>query len=95
LKSEDVDLEGSMVRIRRTLTCNKGRLLLGEPKTKKSRRTVRLTEPAAQTLREHLERPLEEIERLGDLYQDQGLVFTTQVGTPMNPVAPHGTVDES
>jgi integrase len=85
LKWEDVDLEGGVVRIRRTLTRNKGRLLLGEPKTKKSRRTVRLTETAAQTLREHLERQLEEIERLGDLYRDQGLVFTTQVGTPINP----------
>jgi integrase len=85
LKWEDVDLEGGVVRIRRTLTRNKGRLLLGEPKTKKSRRRVRLTETAAQTLREHLERQLEEIERLGDLYQDQGLVFTTQVGTPINP----------
>jgi integrase len=85
LKWEDVDLEGGVVRIRHTLTRNRGRLLLGEPKTKKSRRTVRLTETAAQTLREHLERQLEEIERLGDLYQDQGLVFTTQVGTPINP----------
>jgi integrase len=85
LKWEDVDLEGNVVRIRRTLTRNKGRLLLGEPKTKKSRRTVRLTETAAQTLREHLERQLEEMERLGDLYQDQGLVFTTRVGTPINP----------
>jgi integrase len=85
LKWEDVDLEGGVIRIRRTLTRNKGRLLLGAPKTKRSRRTVRLTEPAAETLREHLERQLEEIERLGDLYQDQGLVFTTQVGTPINP----------
>src|SRR5215218_3671958 len=58
LKWEDVDLEGGVVRIRRTLTRNKGRLLLGEPKTKKSRRTVRLTETAAQTLREHLERQI-------------------------------------
>ena len=46
---------------------------------------VRLTETAAQTLREHLKRQLEEIERLGDLYRDQGLVFTTEVGTPINP----------
>jgi integrase len=25
------------------------------------------------------------MERLGDLYRDQGLVFTTEVGTPINP----------
>jgi integrase len=85
LKWEDVDLEGGVIRIRRTITRNKGRLLLGAPKTKGSRRTVRLTETAAESLKEHLERQLTEIERLGDLYQDQGLVFTTQVGTLINP----------
>jgi integrase len=85
LKWEDVDLECGVIRVRRTLTRNRGRLILGEPKTKRSRRTVRLTETAAQILREHLERQLEEIERLGDLYRDQGLVFTTEVGTPINP----------
>jgi integrase len=85
LKWEDVDLGSGVIRVRRTLTRNKGRLLLGEPKTKRSRRTVRLTETAAQTLREHLERQLVEIEHLGDLYRDEGLVFTTKVGTPINP----------
>ena len=28
---------------------------------------------------------MEEIERLGDLYRDQGLIFTAQGGTPINP----------
>jgi integrase len=32
-----------------------------------------------------LERQLEEIEQLGDAYQDQGLVFTTETGTLINP----------
>jgi integrase len=36
-------------------------------------------------LRSHLERQLEEIERVGDLYQDHGLVFTSQIGTLINP----------
>jgi integrase len=85
LKWQDVDLEGGVIRIRRTLTRNRGRLILGEPKTKKSRRTVRLAETAVRVLREHLERQIGEIERLGDLYRDQGLVFTTRVGTPINP----------
>src|SRR5919107_6145379 len=34
LKWEDVDLENSLIRVRRTLIRNRGRLLLGEPKTK-------------------------------------------------------------
>jgi integrase len=58
---------------------------LGEPKTKKSRRAIHLTEAAVQALRAHLERQLEKIEKSGDAYLDQGLVFTTEVGTLINP----------
>jgi integrase len=87
LKWDDVDLENATVRVRRTLTRidNGRRLALGPPKNKKSRRTVRLTERAVEALRSHLERQLEEIEALGDLYKDQGLVFTTEAGTLINP----------
>ena len=62
-----------------------GRISLGEPKTKGSRRPVHLTDAAVEALRSHLERQLEEIERLGDLYHDHGLVFTSEVGTLINP----------
>jgi integrase len=85
LKWEDVDLENGLIRVRRTLTRNRGHLLLGEPKTKRSRRTVRLTEAAVEALKGHLARQMEQIERLGDLYEDQGLVFATQRGTLVNP----------
>ena len=56
LKWDDVDLENHLVRVRRTLVRKKGRVFLGEPKTKRSRRTVRLTEPAVDALRDHLAR---------------------------------------
>jgi integrase len=85
LKWDDVDLENCLVRVRRTLIRRKGRLFLGEPKTKRSRRTVRLTEAATDALKEHLARQLEQIEYLGDLYKDQGLVFATERGTLVNP----------
>jgi integrase len=85
LKWDDVDLENHLVRVRRTLVRNNGRLFLGEPKTKRSRRTVRLTETATEALKEHLARQLEQMECLGDLYEDQGLVFATQRGTLVNP----------
>jgi integrase len=85
LKWQDVDLENTTISVRRTVTMSGGRILLGETKTKKSRRTIRLTEAAVWALREHLDRQVGEIERLGDLYRDQGLVFASKVGTPMNP----------
>ena len=85
LKWENVDLAANAIRVHHTLLRTKGRVVLGEPKTKKSRRTVHLTGTASRALEEHLERQLKVMERLGDLYRDQGLVFTTEVGTPINP----------
>ncbi len=85
LKWEDVGLDQGVVRVRRTLTRHKARLLLGEPKTKRSRRTVRLTEAAVEALKRHLAHQMVQRDRLGDLYEDQGLVFATQRGTLMNP----------
>jgi integrase len=85
LKWSDVDLENATISVRRTITKSGTRLLLGEPKTKKSRRTIRLTEVATEALRDHLQRQMEEMECLGDLYEDHGFVFTTEVGTLINP----------
>jgi integrase len=51
LKWEDVDLGEGLVRVKRTLTRRKGRSVLGEPKTKGSRRTVRLTYAAERASR--------------------------------------------
>ena len=88
LKWSDLDLgcpHNATVRIGRTLTRIGGRVSLGEPKTKKSRRSIRLTPRAVQALNAHLERQLREIEVLGDRYQDQGLLFTTGTGGPINP----------
>lgn len=87
LKWSDVDLENGRVSIRRTLTRidNGKRVALGDPKTNRSRRTVRLTPQATEALREHLERQLTQMDTLGDLYDDQGLVFASEAGTPINP----------
>jgi integrase len=85
LRWQDVDIENAVVSVRRTLTRSGGRVVFGEPKTKKSRRSIRLTPQAVEALRSHLERQLRDMEILGDRYQDQGLVFTTDTGAPINP----------
>ncbi len=85
LKWEDLDLEAGILRVRRTLTRTKGTYSVGEPKTRKSRRTVRLTNGAVAVLRRHLERQLEEIGNLRSLYEPGGLVFANGTGGILNP----------
>jgi len=85
LRWQDVELENATISVRRTLTKSGTHLLLGEPKTKKSRRTIHLTETAVQALRELLARQMQDMQRLGDFYRDQGLVFASEVGTLINP----------
>jgi integrase len=85
LKWEDVDLERGVLRVRRTLTHANKAYVLGEPKTKNSRRTIRLTTGAVTALRAHLSRQLEEMERVSSLYQPGGLIFATETGTIINP----------
>ncbi len=85
LKWDDLDLEAGMLRVRRTLTHAGGRYSMSEPKTKKSRRTVRLTSGAITALRVHLERQMGEMDRLGSIYKVGGLVFASEVGSMINP----------
>ncbi len=85
LRWEDVDLENGLLRVRRTLTRNGGKFHFGEPKSKKGRRQIHLSRDAANALRSHLDAQMDEIEHLGDLYEDRGLVFTTKTGAPINP----------
>ena len=85
LKWEDVDLERGVLRLRHALVREGGKTALGDLKTAKSRRSVRLTRAAADALRSHLQRQLGEMERMGSLYQPGGLVFATETGTLINP----------
>jgi integrase len=55
LKWEDVDLEAGSLQVRRTLTTAKGGPVLSAPKTKGSRRSVKLSQKALGALRSHLE----------------------------------------
>lgn len=87
LKWEDVDLDGSTVRVRRTLTRtgNGKGLALGEVKTKKSRRTVRLRPETVDALKSHRARQAVEKHAAGGVYEDRGLVFAGETGNLINP----------
>jgi integrase len=85
LRWEDLDLEAHTLQVRRTATKDGGKLAVGPTKSAKGRRTVKLTKDATASLGSHLTRQLEEIDVLGDHFQDQGLVFCTSKGTLINP----------
>jgi integrase len=92
LRWSDVSLgepgtEPGLVRVRRTLTQTEdgNGITLGEPKTKKSGRTVRLTPGARDALKRHRTGQAEEKLKAGSAYQSRDLVFATVIGTPINP----------
>lgn len=85
LRWDDVDLEAGALHVRRSLSGSRGgRPVFTTPKTAKGRRQVRLTAGAAEALRHHRKRQLEDRERVARMWQDHGLVFATEIGTPLN-----------
>ena len=81
----DVDLDAALLRVRWTLSRTSQGLQLDEPKTDKSRRTVPLPRSAVETLRAHRRRQNDERRAAAGTWRDDGLVFTTEIGTPLEP----------
>jgi integrase len=83
LRWEDVDLEARRLRVCHTLARVDGKLVLLEPKTERSRRTVMLPSVVVEALLAH--RTRQKMGRLvaGSRWVDSGHVFTTSIGTPL------------
>jgi integrase len=85
LRWDDVDLERGTLRVGRSLVREGGRHKVGETKTRRGRRQVNLTPRTVNALKAHRKRQLEERMRLVETYEDRDLVFSTTVGTPVDP----------
>jgi integrase len=85
LKWEDIDLERTTLSVRRSLGRAKGGIVIDAPKTVQGRRTVRLCAPAIAQLRSHHKRQLETRLMNGPDWRDEGWVFTTGIGTTVDP----------
>jgi integrase len=85
LKWEDVDLEGTnpTLQVRRSLSETRGRRSFVTPKSGRGRH-IRLSKQAVSALRAHRKRQLEERVRKAGLWEDHGLIFPSEVGTPMS-----------
>ena len=86
LRWQDVDLERGILRVEVALQVMVGVApALVAPKTVNSRRTLPLPPMLVSALRAHRARQLEERLCAGTRWQDHDLVFSTSIGTPINP----------
>jgi integrase len=85
LRWSDVDLDAGRVTVEVSLKAEKSGLRLGETKTPKSRRPLTLPRPVVDALRAHRKRQMEEQMKARRTWRDTGHVFTTEIGTPVDP----------
>ncbi len=85
LRWDDADLDRGTLRVGRALVREGGRHVVGETKTRRGRRRVNLTPRTVVALKAHRKKQLEQRVRMVNLYQDHGLIFSSENGTPLNP----------
>ena len=82
LKWQDVDLTADVMQVRRTMSeARTGKIEEGT-KSGKGRR-IELSQTAVEALRGHRKAQMEEQLAVGSKWQDNGLIFTTAIGTPI------------
>lgn len=85
LRWEDIDFGRGTLRVSGTLTRLDGKLLITEPKTHNSRRTLPLSAEAIHLLAGQRRAQTLDRERAANTWRDTGFVFTTATGEPMDP----------
>jgi len=85
LSWDAIDFDVGSARVTRQLVRSAGRLRFTPPKSERSRRTVVLPAATVAALLEHRETQEAERQAAGQSWQDHGLVFCTEIGTPLDP----------
>jgi integrase len=85
LRWEDLDLEHGFLQIRRGLQRIDGQLQVLPTKTARSRRTVPLPSIVVSALQAHVAAQNRDRLQLAERWPDLGYVFTTPIGTPIDP----------
>lgn len=85
LQWADVDTEANRLHVRHALHRSGGKWVLAEPKSERSRRTIALPNVVSAALKRHRTRQLEERLAIGEGWRDQGFVFCTKSGSPLEP----------
>jgi integrase len=86
LRWNSIDFERGQLAVEHALHRQKGKgLVLTETKTDRSRRTIALPAPLIAALRAHRVRQLQEQLVAGSHWQERGFVFTSGVGSGLEP----------
>lgn len=83
LRWEDVDLARRVVRVQRSLVYVGRSYRFEEPKTRGARRSVPVSEGLARALAQQRGKVEELRTRAGELWREHGLVFPSELGTPL------------
>lgn len=81
----DIDLEAGTLTVRRGLHRIEGQLVTMDTKMARSQRTFPLPRLVLAALLEHRERQDEERRSMGTAWRESGHVFTSTIGTPLDP----------
>ncbi|WP_123054503.1 site-specific integrase [Clostridium sp. JN-1] len=91
LRWSDIDFDNNELKVERTFKMvklinkapgSKAELIIQEPKTKNSKRTIPIPSSVITELKKHRLRQLEEKLKAGDAYADNDLVFPNAIGEP-------------
>ena len=85
LRWQDMDFDRRRLAIRQTIISIDYRVEISEPKTARGRRSVALDTGTVTALRAHRATQNQQKLMLGEAYQDLGLVFCREDGSPVHP----------
>lgn len=85
LRWVDLDLDEGTLRVEKTVQRSGGELRIQDTKTESSEGVLPLPEMTRQALLEHRDRQNKERIDLAVVWRDHGLVFPSEIGTPLEP----------
>ena len=85
LRWQDIDFDRRRLAIRQTIISIDYQVEISEPKTARGRRSIALDSGTVTALRSHRVAQNQQKLKLGEAYQDFGLVFCREDGTPIHP----------
>ncbi|MDV7992177.1 tyrosine-type recombinase/integrase [Rhodococcus sp. IEGM 1374] len=82
---EHIDMEAHTMRIVRTRTIVDGKVIIGQPKTDRSKRDLPIPDPVYSSLLHARAVQRQEMSQARDRYRDSGHVFVNELGDPVYP----------